>query len=247
MKVLFTFLSISTGGDLYLKSSKKLIKQILENTRHDVLLTTNKLEYYDDIDDNRFIVRDNIPEDSVFMYRGDVEFNYNLKYLAFKDLPEGYDVIFYIDGDIKNNFWNEESENKLKLLINSYDWVATRLNCILKNEVIQYKTTGSSLFKHKIASYEILKWDENDTLMESHLPSEHFLIFKYDKEKLDRFAIKWAELNSILQNKNGGDGSWGDGFEMGISANYAGYDNMCDLPSGDLENYFGFFFNGNKE
>jgi hypothetical protein len=247
VKILFTFLAISTGVELYLKSSKKLISEILKNTQHDVLLTTNKLEYYDDINSSRFIVRDNVPKDSVFMYRGDVEFNYNLKYLAFKDLPEGYDVIFYIDGDIKNNFWNEESENKLKSLINSYDWVATRLNCVLRNEVIQYKTTGSALFKHKIESYEILKWNDNDTLMESHLPSEHFLIFKYNKEKLEKFATKWGELNLILQNKNGGDGSWGDGFEMGISAKYAGYDNMYDLPPGNLEHDFGFIFNGNKE
>ena len=247
MKILFTFLAISTGVESYLKSSKKLISEILKNTQHDVLLTTNKVEYYNDINNSRLIVRNNIPNDSVFMYRGDVEFNYNLKYLSFKDLPEGYDVIFYIDGDMKHNFWNKDSENKLKSLIDSYDWLATRLNCVLKNEVFQYKTTGNTLFKHKINSYEVLNWSDNDVLMESCLPSEHFLIFKYDKEKLEKFSNKWCELNSILQSKNGGDGSWGDGFEMGISAKYAGYDNMLDLQHGNLEHDFGFIFNGNKE
>ena len=88
MKILFTFLAISTGVESYLKSSKKLISEILKNTQHDVLLTTNKVEYYNDINNSRLIVRNNIPNDSVFMYRGDVEFNYNLKYLSFKDLPE---------------------------------------------------------------------------------------------------------------------------------------------------------------
>ena len=82
--------------------------------------------------------------------------------------------------------------------------------------------------------------------MESCLPSEHFLIFKYNKEKLEKFAYKWGELNSILQNQDGGNGSWGDGFEIGISAKYAGYDNIFDLHSGDLQTQFGFIFNGNK-
>jgi hypothetical protein len=83
--------------------------------------------------------------------------------------------------------------------------------------------------------------------MDSCLPSEHFLIFKYNKEKLETFANKWSELNGIMQSQNGGNGSWGDGFEMGISAKYAGYDNLYDLNYGDLQNHFGFFFNGNKK
>jgi hypothetical protein len=76
VKILFTFLAISTGVESYLKSSKKLITEILKNTQHDVLLTTNKVEYYSDINDSRLIVRNNVPNDSVFMYRGGVEFNY---------------------------------------------------------------------------------------------------------------------------------------------------------------------------
>jgi hypothetical protein len=129
----------------------------------------------------------------------------------------------------------------------SYDFVATRLNCILKNEVKQHIETGSALFSHKILSYNVLSWDLNDPIMDSCLPSEHFLIFKYNKEKLEIFANKWSELNGIMQSQNGGNGSWGDGFEMGISAKYAGYDNLYDLNYGDLQNHFGFFFNGNKK
>ena len=247
MKILFTILSISTGNDFYLNASKKLINELLTNSNHDILLTTNNVEYFDDVKNNRFIIRNNVPDSSIFLYRGGAEFNYNIKYLAFKDLPEGYDVVFYIDGDIKNQFWNQVSEDRIHSLMNTYDWIATRLNCILKNEIIQYNNTGNCLFSHKIKSYDVLTWDTDDDLMESCLPSEHFLIFKYNKEKLEKFSNKWCELNSILQSKNGGDGSWGDGFEMGISARYAGYNNMFDLPHGNLEHDFGFIFNGNKE
>jgi hypothetical protein len=247
MKILFTMLSLSVKGDMYLTASKNLINEILSNTQHDVLLTTNNVEFFDDVKNSRLLVRNNVPEDSILNYRNGVEFNYNLKYLAFKNIPEGYDVIFYVDGDIKNTFWNQVSEDNIKSLMITYDWVATRLNCVLKDEVERYKNTGGCLFSHKIKSYNILDWDVNDKLMESRLPSEHFLIFKYNKEKLDMFSNKWSELNSIMQSQNGGNGSWGDGFEIGISAKYAGYDNMVDLHSGDLQNHFGFVFNGNKK
>jgi hypothetical protein len=247
MKILFTMISLSVNRDMYLTASKNLITEILSNTQHDVLLTTNNVGFFDDVKNSRLLVRNNVPEDSILSYRSGAEFNYNLKYLAFKNIPEGYDVVFYIDGDTKNTFWNQGSEDSIKSLMSSYDWVATRLNCVLKNEVEQFKTTGKCLFSHKIQSYNILDWDVNDKLMESCLPSEHFLIFKYNKEKLDMFSNKWSELNSIMQSQNGGNGSWGDGFEIGISAKYAGYDNMVELYWGDLQTNFGFIFNGNKD
>lgn len=246
MRVLFTFLSITTGGNDYLISSKNLAKELLNNTPHDVLLTTNNIDFFQNIKNDRFFIRNNIPDDVIFTYRGGSEFNYNLKYLAFKNLPDNYDIIFYLDCDIKNVFWNQNSDEKLKSLMNKYDWVATRLNCVLKNEVKQYKETGVALFSHKIKSYDILNWNENDILMNSCLPSEHFLIFKYNKEKLNKFTQKWEELNYILQTQNGGNGSWGDGFEIGISAKFANYNNTFDMQHGDLETVFGFLFNGNK-
>jgi hypothetical protein len=214
MRILFTILSIADNREMYLSAAKNLINELLSNTLHDVLLTTNKVEFFDDIKTERFIVRNNVPEDSILQYKGGTEFNYNLKYLAFKDLPKEYDVIFYIDGDIKNMFWNEESENRMRFLMENYDCVATRLNCVLKNEIEQLKNIGTCLFSHKINSYNILCWDENDEHLESRLPSEHFLIFKYDGEKLKRFSQKWSEMNSIMQSQNGGNGSWGDVFEM---------------------------------
>jgi hypothetical protein len=247
MKVLFTFLSIARNTDMYLNASYKLANEILENTPHDVLITTNEVEFFEGITSERFNVRNNVPKDSVLAYKDNSEFNYNLKYLAFKDLPEGYDVIFYLDGDIKSLFWDDLSQERLTILMEKYDWVATRLDSVLINEVNQHKKIGGALFSHKINSYGVLNWEDTDPLLNSHLPSEHFLIFKYDKEKLKKFSDKWSELNSILQEQNGGYGSWGDGFEMGISAKYAGYDNKFDLSYGDLQTHFGFLFNGNKK
>ena len=86
MKTLFTILSLSTGRDMYLIASKNLINELLSNTNHDILLTTNNVGFFDDIKNNRLIVRNNVPEDSILLYRSGSEFNYNIKYLAFKDL-----------------------------------------------------------------------------------------------------------------------------------------------------------------
>jgi hypothetical protein len=245
MKILFTILAIETKTELYLRSSKKLIIQLLNNTKHDILLSTNNIDYFNEIKNKRLFIRNNIPESSILLY-GNIEFNYNLKYLSFQDIPNNYDVIFYIDGDISNTFWNNKSDEKIKSLTNEYEWIATRLNCVLRNEVDQYKKTGNALFKHKINSYEILNWNDNNILLDSCLPSEHFLIFKYNSKKIKLFYEKWKELNEYLQKKNGIGGCWGDGFEIGISSKFAEYDKKYDLPYNELEDFFGFVFNGNK-
>jgi len=245
MKVLFTLLSIDAGSQMYLEASKALIKELIQNTPHDVLLTTNRPEYFDDLKTNRLFIRNNITENLIFKFN--YEFNYNLKFLSFKDIPKGYDVIFYIDGDIKNNFWTDSSNQFLSSLVSEYNLIGSRMDCVLQNEVYQYQSTGHALFKHKILSYDILSIPQEDDIYNSQLPSEHYLIFKYDEIKMAMFAQKWEELNFIMQSKNGGNGVWGDGFEIGISARYAGYTNIKDLNCGDLESEFGFIFNGNKK
>jgi hypothetical protein len=82
--------------------------------------------------------------------------------------------------------------------------------------------------------------------MNSQLPSEHFLIFKYDKEKLNKFQERWKEMNDHLQSINGDGGSWGDGFEIGVSARYAGFHKTIEVSHGIWHGTLGFIFNGNK-
>lgn len=245
MKVLFTILAIETNSTFYLQTALRLTQQIILNTPHDVLISTNNECFFNSIKSDRVLVRNNIESSSILKYKN-TEFNYNMKYHCFLELPEIYEVIFYLDGDIKSNFWNEESDNLINALMSKSNFVATRLECVLKHEVGYLKHLGKALFQHKIIPYKILEWNENDPLMEAPLPSEHFLIFKYNKEKIQNFAMKWREFNYQLQKLDGGCGSWGDGFEIGISAKFAGYDSTFNLSSGDLETKLGFKFNGNK-
>lgn len=245
MKILFTILSIEDDAKMYLTSAKTLTQEILNQTNHDVLISTNNVDFFSDIQSNRVIVRDNILKDSTLNYNS--VFNYNLKHFAFENLPDGYDCIIYLDCDIKLDGWDNNSDLYINNLIDNYDFGATRLNCYLGKSITELKESGTTLFKHKIDSYKIRENHlESDDIMNSQLPSEHFLIFKYDKEKLKKFQEKWKEMNDYLQSINGDGGSWGDGFEIGISARYAGFHKTIEVNHGAWNGTLKFVFNGNK-
>lgn len=237
--VLFTLLSI---GEKYSKSCQLLVEELLSNTTHNILISTDNVEYFPNYS-KRVIVRQNIEKEAKLSLSGS-EFNYNLKFHAFEDIPEGYDIILYLDCDIKNKFWSEEGESKLKASFTNHDFIACRLNCTLTNEIAQLNSTGNCLFKNKILSYKANEW-EDKSLYESKLPSEHFFGFKYDKNKLTRFYKKWRELNYQLQSVEGAQ-SWGDGFEIGVAAFYAGYKNSFEFTFTDQQLLLGLEFNGNK-
>jgi hypothetical protein len=245
MKILFTLLSIESKNNNYLLSAKELIKEILLQTKHDILLSTNNVEFFSDINDERIIIRNNIDDTSKFQYNG--EFNYNLKYHAFKNIPPQYDYIIYLDCDIKLENWTTDSDSYFLNTISKYDFAATRLNCVLSDEIGYYLNNQNCLFKHKIVLYNILeKYKNDDDILKSQLPSEHFFILKNDTEKINMFQQKWKEQNDELQKTGCSSCSWGDGFEIGISARFAGLNNTFEVNFWEWCYLLGFKFNGNK-
>ena len=246
MKILFTLLSIKVkNNQTYLNSCLRLSKEILNQTNHDILISTNNPEHFNDIVSNRVFVRNNIPNNVKLNYNH--EFNYNLKNYAFENLSEKYDCIIYLDCDIKLEGWSTRSEDYIKEFITQFEFGADRVNCVLKDEVNSFKRKGSCLFSHKIKSYEIIqKYSDKDDIMNSQLPSEHFLIMKNIPQKIKKFQNKWGELNEFLQKKNGDGGVWGDGFEIGISARTSGLHKIKPISKGEWDGVLGFKFNGNK-
>ena len=73
MKILFTILSIDSGNVMYLQSAKRLVNEILDQTKHDVLVSTNNLNFFEDISSNRFFIRNNIDTSCILKYGS--EFN----------------------------------------------------------------------------------------------------------------------------------------------------------------------------
>jgi hypothetical protein len=233
---------------MYLEASKTLIGEILEKTKSDILLSTNSVDLLNDFNNhNRIIARDNISQtNSILKYGG--EFNYNLKHFAFQDIPELYDAIVYIDCDIKLEQWTEASEELIKKTITDHEMGATRTNCVLRDEVGYLNNTGGSLFSHKITAYKIREtYAKDDAIYSSKLPSEHFLVLRNDPVKIDSFYKEWSALNFYLQSINGGNGSWGDGFEIGIAAQKAGITDVVEITHWEWSQVLGLNFNGNKK
>lgn len=246
MKILFTILCVNSNQKIYLDYGKNLVNEILSLTNHDVLLTTNDVDFYSDIINPRFTVRNNLTENLILRYSSGAEFNYNLKFLAFKDIPTKYDAIFYLDCDVKLINWTTRADDLLDEILSEYDFIATRLNCVLRNEMSQLNDTGNCLFRHKVLSYNINSYDKDDKIFNSALPSEHYFILKNDPERVKMFYERWSQLNDELQKLNGGNGSWGDGFEIGLSANYANFNKILNQGYSTFEVDFGMLFNGNK-
>jgi len=244
MKILFTLIAIEVQNDTYLTASKTLAEEIVNYTTHDVMISTNNVDFFAEMG-SRVTVRDNIEENTILKYGN--EFNYNLKFHAFEEIPSEYDCVIYLDCDIKLREWTQEAEDLVTQTMETHDFCADRLNCILGTSIDELRDTGRTLFSHKIALYDIEeRYKREDSIMNSQLPSEHFLILKNDPEKIRRFHEKWRELNYYLQAKNEANSSWGDGFEIGISANYAGYSNSTSISTGIWDGVLGFKFNGNR-
>ncbi len=247
MKILFTVVSFKTGPSFsnnYLNATKKLAKNIIDHTSHDLLITTNDKSYFNDIESARVTVRDNISPDLILFINS--EFNYNSKYEAFVNLPKTYDVIFYLDGDIELTHWNKDSEDFLDNIFKQYEYGASRLNATFSFHYNNFKSTNEDLFKHKFVGHDLTDVAQDDIINQSRLPSEHFLIFKYDEQKLNKFAESWKQMCFYLQNKNNPCGTLCDGFEIGISVTKAGITNLYEIYPGDSVLKLGLNFNGNK-
>jgi hypothetical protein len=248
MKILFTLLCINADHAMYVDAAYRLMNEILEKTSHDILISTNSTQLLDSVKtNNRIISRDNISNtNSVLRYGG--EFNYNLKHFAFQDMPLNYDVIIYLDCDIKLEKWTIESENLIKKTIDRYEMGATRTNCVLRDEVSYLNSGLNCLFSHKITAYKIREtYPEHDPIYLSKLPSEHFLIIKNNPIKVRNFQKAWSELNNYLQSINGEYGSWGDGFEIGIAAHKAEITDIVEITHWEWSQILGLSFNGNKQ
>lgn len=252
MKILFTLLCIDANQKMYIDASKSLINEILSKTESDILVSTNSDDLLHSCANNsRILARDNISNTNSILRYNDVsngEFNYNLKHFAFQDIPEHYDAIIYLDCDIKLEKWTTEAQNLIQKTIDNYEMGATRTNCVLKDDVSYLNSGISCLFTHKIMAYKIREtYPENDPIYLSKLPSEHFLIFKNIPDKIKKFQLEWSNLNNYLQSINGGYGSWGDGFEIGIAAQKAGITNIVEITHWEWSRVMGLTFNGNKK
>ena len=127
---------------------------------------------------------------------------------------------------------------------NGYNFIGTRLNATLNYHLFNYEKNGCDMMAHKITAYGLNSKTIDKTWLNAPMPSEHYFIMKYDKEKIDTFCKTWKNFNIIMQDSCN-ENTWADAFEIGISAKEAGYV-MSNANSNGIPNCIKLRFNGNK-
>ena len=226
------------GGSRYYESALKMVKTNLEHTNYDILILTNNVEFFKEIDNDRLILIDyskNFNEPIV----SDNRFNMHIKRLPIKLASNlNYDVIFYNDCDCFINGWDDYSFKE---------------KCSEDFDVAFVSHASPQLgglrkayphFQEKIdLEFKDLYYDELD---ESPNPAETRVIFK-NNEKLTKFLYFW----DLISKQNDNYFTYYDGVYFGTSSIYAKmkmigitpndpFSKYCRISHGDGElNYFG--------
>lgn len=106
-----------------------------------------------------------------------------------------------------------------------YDFFGSRTDYKWKDFISGYinKTDNTNIFNHKIFNYDLdsnLKPEWGD----ASLPAEYLLIFNNNNNnKLNLFYNSFKYFHDYLANKDYTEGTWAEGFELGVSALLAGF------------------------
>ena len=238
-KICVSTISIGLNdNDRYWKTAKNLIKTNLKYNQYDILLITNNIGYFKDINNDRLRIfdYDNLYKETKI---SDKRFNMHLKRHPIKLASElGYDIIFYNDCDCYIDGWNHDSF--IKKCDEDFDiafvsHARPQLGDLRKN----YKH-----FQDKIdLEFKDLYYDELDM---SPNPAETRVIFK-NNDKLKKFLYFW----DLISKKNNDYFTYFDGVYFGTSAVYSKmnmtgvtpfdeFSKNCYISHGDgVLNYFG--------
>lgn len=154
------------------------------------------------------------------------DFNFNLRHICL--LPVlNLDNTIVIFTDCDNSFdWYDE--NKIDEFINQkysiekFDFFGPRNDYKWEQFISQYKQNKDGIFKHKILNYNLdinkkSNWDN------APLPAEYLLIFVNNNGKLKKFYEQWKWFYEYLNKKEFTEGTWAEGFEIGVSSLVAGF------------------------
>jgi hypothetical protein len=247
-KVCLSVLSIEKD-DLttrYLDSAKKLIKTNLKFNNYDILVLTNNVSYFSDINDSRLIL---IDYNSNFLepIKSAGMFNMHLKRYPIKIAKDlGYEIIYYNDCDCYIVGW--DSENFKEKCNEDFD-VAFVSSCRPQLGGLRKEYEH---FQNKVTNeFGDLYYDELD---QSPNPAETRVIFK-NSEKLNTYLNFWNKISE----RNKEFVTYYDGVYFGTSAIHSkmvmtsvtdkdDFSKYCRISHGDgVLDYFGRVSNENNE
>ena len=230
MKKIITTLSI---GENYTRDyTTKLINDVLELSNLDIYITTDCRQILDDLfkDNERVKITEVNREDLVIRLKigeHSSDFNFNLRYLCFdpvKDLEDT--LVIFTDCDNSFDWWDEDAvESFASGLVNQgFDFFAPRNTYYWSIYRTQFKTENNPMlgnYWHKITNFDI---DVDDTSIDNAtIPAEYLLLFYNRDKKLVKFYEHWKWFHDYLVKKETTQGTWAEGFEIGVSAYRSGF------------------------
>jgi hypothetical protein len=230
------FTTLSLGKNYTQDYACNLINDILTKTNHIIAITTDCPNIINDIYPNNSRILIDIINKKDLKIRLPIghenstasDFNFNLRHLCIKQLlsiPNNFYTI-WTDCDNSLEWWDENIVQSFFNEINSlgYDFLAPRTSdkfIDFLNEVKSSNNLKHGNFWHKLFNYDLItnprpEWDN------APLPAE-YLIVLLNSQKLLSFYNQFKWFHDYLINKPYTEGTWAEGFEIGVSSLVAGY------------------------
>jgi hypothetical protein len=227
--------TLSIGKHYTEKFANKLIYDVLNNSDLKIYITTDVPEIVEEkFGNNERIVLNKINTDDIAVRlwlnenKVSSDFNFNLKYLCFDKIYEDQNsVVIFTDCDNSFEWWDKDQmfEYLYEEYIKGFDFFASRTDWTFGSFLKEYNNQTNrqhSIFWHKIYNYNLDKnpkpeWDD------ASLVAEDVLVFINNDDKLKKFYEQWKYLHDYLVKKDYTEGTWAEGFEIGVSAISAGF------------------------
>lgn len=160
------------------------------------------------------------------------DFNFNIRYLCLEPVMDLEDtVVIFTDCD---NSFDWYDKNEIDNYINhnyveqGFDFFGPRTDYRWGGFLNDYHTHNNKthgLFWHKIYNYDLTEsLGYVDEWNDAPLPAEYLLIFVNDKtKKLKKMFEQWKWFHDYLAKRDYTEGTWAEGFEIGVSAHVAGF------------------------
>jgi len=241
MKIVLTTLSI---GENYTRDyTCRLIDDILKLSDIDVYVTTDSPSIINEIFNGNSRIKINTVDRNDLKIRIKInggysdDFNFNLRYMCFEPVKDLEDtLVIFTDCDNSFDWWDTDQVEQFvsKMLIDGYDFYGPRINyrwSTYRNEYLNNDKANVGIFWHKFYNYDLnpesTEWDE------APLPAEYLLIFYNKDKKLNKFYEQWKWFHDYLVKKDDSQGTWAEGFEIGVSSfvsGFKGYDLNWNHP-----------------
>lgn len=230
---------IKKGSEIYTIFAKRLINDVISKTPYDVLISTNRIDLFEDIiqeNNNRVTIR----QVDLQNHKTHVGvFNQLLKFYAIKDIDKKYDWVLYLDCDAGfTESVNPEliDEFLTKHENNHIDFLGTRVNATYANAEKEFLDSQKNNTKH-LFDQKFLFYGINPDWRPATLPSEHILILK-NSSKINVMCKEFEKFCTLFETQDSKHPiTWDmEAFEIGVSAFIAGYNveelgwgNHCEL------------------